>query len=214
MFISSPCVHVCPQAHPRELSRVTGSLLHFRALNNALNCARSDISYVRHALETVDIEDWQKIEDTVAANLSSATLRLAGALDGMIILANKLADPKFVPQSDMSFTRTQFIDIHLRSIQERMKVCRSVFDPLVSVQYADFWTVSDFWKHYFPYQPRPSHFTRDNLRDFQVELGNCASGPIMHDVIYPIFNGAADLLHHIATTNFPDCELNVVAALC
>lgn len=206
-MFSPPCAtyqawlthHFAPQACPSDLARhLPSPALHFRALNNALKCARNDIMYVRHALATVEDDQWPLVEDTVAASLSGATLRLGGALDGMVILENMHVDPTLDPKavSSMSFTRTKFKNVDLQTIQERMKELKSQEG---GAKYADFWTLADFWKHYFPYQPRPQESTGHGTRDFHINLGPNNSGPIMHDLIYPVFNGAVDIMHRLGS---------------
>ena len=188
------------QAKPCDLAtHMPGNAhLHLRALNNALGWARSDILFVRYALATVEDDEWPAWEDTVAARLSSATLRLGGVLDGLLVLANMHADPSFEPTRYTSFCSAPFPRQDLVHIKDELMNLKSMDSP-ESPEYADFWTIANFWKHYFPYQPRPSDFvvpgTRDTVRDIQVQLGRCKSGPIMRDLIYPVFQGSVRLVH-------------------
>lgn len=65
--------------------------------------------------------------------------------------------------------------------------------------HADVWSLVNFWKHYFPYQPRPSVFERSGCRDFKVALGDgLFSGPILSDLIVPAFNAVCGIMRHIS----------------
>ena len=190
------------QARPCDLaSGIPSKSLHLRSLNNALKIVRLELSYVVHALEAFDDMNWCLVEDTIAGNLSGGVLRLEGVMDGLSILQSSCP-----PSADMSFTRTPFDNIRLREIQERVKGLRSAAND--SGTYTDFWSLADFWKHHFPYQPRPSMYTRQNVRDFQINLGNgCKSGPVMHDIILPAFNGAVEIVHALTDTMLANLEL-------
>lgn len=213
--------HFDPQAHPRELARhVPSHALHLRAINNAFKCARNDILYVRHALAAEEDDTWAFVMDTVAACLSGATLRLAGGLDALVILENSHADPSFIPASSMTFCRTSFKNVAMQSIQEQMKALKSPTDEQIRdcrntqvVAYADFWTLADFWKHCFPYQPKPSVSEQQGLRDFVVNLHGGDSGPIMHDLIYPVFNAAVDIVHKLARVIGAPVDIDLVCPI-
>lgn len=114
---------------------------------------------------------------------------MEGLLDGLIILDQQ------TPAGNMSFTRTNFTSQQAAAVQTSMKQCESSQVQGVGA-YADFWSVADFWKHYMPFQPEPSEFGRERVRDFSVSLGNGeTSGPVVHDLIKPVFNGAVQLAH-------------------
>ena len=60
--------------------------------------------------------------------------------------------------------------------------------------YTDFWSLVNFWKHYMPYQPRPTAFDRESVRDFRVHLGDKAqSSLVLRDLVKPVFNCAVRL---------------------
>lgn len=60
--------------------------------------------------------------------------------------------------------------------------------------YLDFWTLAEFWRQYFPLQPRPREFLQSGVRDFQVLLtGDAKSGLVMRDLVIPVFNGASEI---------------------
>lgn len=70
---------------------------------------------------------------------------------------------------------------------------------------ATFWTISDFWKLYYPYLPRPSNFNK--VRDFSLNLGDGhLTGPILHDLIVPAFNGACEIARAIAAEEGLECQ--------
>ena len=156
MFVtqsSTSCMHTSRllQARPTDLSQTIASrLLHLRSLTGGLRHVRSGITYVLDALTRWDDSEWALVEDTVARDLSSATMFLAGVLDGLVIL-----DQQGAADNRTSFTRTLFASQQARDIQEGLRELKSVADSHQGV-YADFWTLADFWKHYFPYQPRPT----------------------------------------------------------
>lgn len=188
-----------PQAKAKDLAQqIPSRQLHFRSLGNALHHVRDGLAYVKDALQRWDDSEWPAVEDTVARELSSATMFLAGSLDGMVILEATLVGLE--PDARMSFERTPFSSMVLRSIQEDTKSARSSAhsnQPL----FADFWTLANFWKHYFPYQPRPSTFESSDgsVRDFCVAIGGgCSTGPIMRDLLVPTFNRACCIMRAIA----------------
>lgn len=165
-------------------SRECPQHVHFRAINQALRCVRSDISYVRHALETIEDCDWSHVQDTVASNLSTVTLRLAGCLDGLVVLENMHAEPSLAPTASMSFAEVKFKNANLREIQKKM------------MSFATFWTLTDYWRCYFPYEPKPEN--RNDVRDFFVSFDGNDSGPIVHELICSIFNGAVEIVRMLA----------------
>ena len=201
MFVtqsSTPWTHITPllQARPTDLGQTIASrLLHLRSLTGGLRHARSGITYVLDALSRWDDSEWTLVEDTVARELSSATMFLAGVLDGLVIL-----DQEGAADRTTSFTRTLFASQQARDIQEGLRELRSIADSGQEA-YADFWTLADFWKHYFPYQPRPIRFTRSGVRDFQIQLTTDAkSGPVLKDLIVPVFNGACQICSLLAAS--------------
>ena len=125
------------------------------------------------------------------------TMFLGGILDGMVILEAAMCGQE--PTLSMSFECSTFNNVELRSIQEETKKLKSTEHDGQAL-YADFWTLSNFWKHYFPYQPRPSLFDGDGgVIDFKVALGNsCMSGPVLHDLLVPTFNNACRIMSLIA----------------
>lgn len=65
--------------------------------------------------------------------------------------------------------------------------------------YAEFWGLSNSWKHYFPYMPSPSHFSGQRVFDFMVELGGGEkSGPVLYNIVIPVFNGAVQIAERVA----------------
>lgn len=93
----------------------------------------------------------------------------------------------------MNFRDTPLTDPVMRQIQEDMKAYKSSSRPGTGA-FAEFWGLANFWKHYFPYMPSPSHFSRQRVMDFMVELGGGEkSGPVLYDLIIPVFNGAVQI---------------------
>lgn len=189
-----------PQAKPSDLAlKIPSPQLHFRSLANALGHIRSNMVYVMHALQRWEDHEWPAVEDTVARELSSGTMFLGGVLDGMVILEAGLSGGG-QPAASMSFERTTFGDARLRAAQDAAKALKSTGregQPL----YADFWTLANFWKHYFPYQPRPTVFDRfGGVKDISVALGDGSnSGAVMRDLLVPTFNHACGMMRIIAT---------------
>lgn len=100
-----------------------------------------------------------------------------------------------------TFCRAYFHRPDLVTIQSQMKEyvsCSS--NNLDSQKLADFWTIVNYWKHYYPFLPRPSDFTIQNVRDFKINIGEGnETSPILKDLIIPIFNGACKNAQIIAT---------------
>lgn len=182
---------------PSEMAQqLPGKQLHVRALCNGLNNVRLSLSYVKNMLENRDTP-WYLVQDTVARELTIASMFLGGILDGCIIVAN-LTDSQGEKKQNIqywSFKNTPFHDKTLRQSQERINALRSHLKSDQAVT-ASFWSVVNFWKHYLPYQPLPSEFTRQGsvsstIHDFKLELGSDSqSGPVVHDLLIPAFNEA------------------------
>jgi hypothetical protein len=187
-----------PQAKAQDLAQqIPSSKLHFRSLANAVLHVRRSYAYVLDALQRWDDLEWPMVEDTVARELSSGTMFLGGAMDGMIILEASLSGMQ--PTAAMSFERSIFNTPALKDIQDKAKALKSSAMPNQPL-YADFWTLVNFWKHYFPYQPRPSLFVKSgDIRDIKVAIGSgCNSGPIFRDLLVPTFNLSCELLGKLA----------------
>ena len=155
---------------------------------------RDGLAYILTALHNFESE-WPYYDpDAAAHQLTVSTILLEGLLDGLIILG------KDKPSSSMSFYKTDLTNPDILSIQQHMRGLRS-HHPL-STTHADFWTIADFWKHYFPYMMLPTRVvssTNGNLMlaDYIIMLGegdNCKSGPIVNDIIVPMFNSTRQLL--------------------
>ena len=182
----------CPQAAPFELAlKLPGKAMHVRALCGGLSSVRSSLMYVKNMLEDWHMP-WDIVQDTVARELTMSSMFLGGILDGCVIAE---LPPNRAPSKTMSFFGTQFQDVDLRAIQVHVAALRSSDRDGQEVQ-ASLSTVINFWKHYLPYQPLPTEFTRgrmQSLRDFQLVLscdGEALSGPVLHDLLIPAFNAA------------------------
>ena len=58
-----------------------------------------------------------------------------------------------------------------------------------------------------PYQPRPAIFSRQNVKDYELQLGNNSkSGPIFTDLISPIFNGVVEIARAFALRHSLDAS--------
>jgi len=185
-----------PQATAVEIARASlpGPLLHLRSLCNALRRSRARLQYARESLSLED-HDFVQIEDTVAGALSDGVVGLEGAMDGFVMLDQP-------DQADLthglSFRGTHLTSQQMRAKQDELIDLKSSQWPGQGA-YVDFWAVADFWKHYMPYQPRPAIFIRQNVKDYELQLGNNSkSGPIFTDLIIPIFNGVVEIARAFA----------------
>eukprot|EP00798_Chlamydomonas_sp_ICE-L_P027577 gene27577-biopygen5012 len=206
------CTYAPPfQAGASELAlNLPGKVMHMRALCSGLASIRESLLYVKNALEDHDM-DWTIVQDTVARELTMASMFLGGVLDGCVIAVLPSRDNGFPPAPTrfVSFQGTTFKDAKLRDIQAEVNGLRSFAFEEQSVQ-ASLWTVINFWKHYFPYQLLPTEFSRGRLhtlRDFQLVLGGDPgipeskdslnskplSGPVVHDLLIPAFNAACGI---------------------
>lgn len=138
--------------------------------------------------------------------MSDGVVGLEGVLDGLVMLDQ--ADQAELTHR-MSFKVTQLQDQQMRAEQNQLMDLKSSEWPGQGT-YVDFWAIADFWKHYMPYQPRPSEFSRQGVKDYQLQLGNGSkSGPIFTDLIVPVFNGAVEiarlfaLRHNLDATYLP-----------
>ena len=191
-------LHERQQVNPVELSQhLPGQKLHLKSIATGLQYIRLDIMYAIHALTYYFSDDAPAYDQhTVARVLTSATVHLEGLLDGLVICSL----PAGIPATrNMNFRTTQFSDLQLQMIQERVKGLKS-FSKTNPTIYADFGTIAEFWKHYLPCLPLPKEFEERGL-DFQIDLGTGLSGPILRDLIIPVFNDACDIVefmsHHL-----------------
>ena len=197
------------QAKPVQLS-LPSRILHIRALCSGLFHVKQDLIFVLDSLQRFDDDsEWGLYEDKVAHELTAGTIILAGILDGLIMcyLFHN------TPDRSTSFCNTAFQRPDLRKIQQSINdlksmstsgSCLSSGGPssgsrCAGSRAANFWTISDFWKHYYPYLPRPSNFTVQRVRDFALNIGDGhLTGPVLLDLIVPAFNGACDIALAIA----------------
>ena len=187
------------QAKPQDLGKhIPSKLLHIKGLCFRLLEIQCDLRYVKHALGSYDDEEFDYYSNAIAHKMTSSTVLLGGVLDGLVFVG---LPPNVEPTRAMSFQHTQFLNANLNRIQEDIKALRSFKEESQS-QFADFWTISDFWKHYYPFHPPRSEFTRHRIRDFEINIGECNSGPIMHDLIIPTFNLACEIAVQLARDNF------------
>ena len=183
------------QAKPLELAAcLPGRVMHLRSLAQGLRFARNGIMHVMYSLAVFDDSDPSYDCVTVSADLTSATMFLQGVLDGRIFCE---LPPDIMPARSMNFQTQAFHARYLQAIQDRIREYKS-FDPQKRETYTNFWTIANFWKHCMKYQPRPEYFSRFGYYDFKVELGSGASGPVMRDLIIPVFNGACDIVENMS----------------
>jgi hypothetical protein len=181
------------QARPVDLSgRLPGRRLHLKSIAFGLQRIRANLIYSIHALQYFFSGDKPAFDhDTTSYMLSSSTILLQGLLDGLIICALEAGT---LPDQAMSFQRTPFAEQRLLDIQNTIKSLQSSHKTNTTC-YADFWTISNFWKHYLPCAPQPVQI--DNIFDYEIELGSGKSGPLIHDLIIPTFNGACKIVEII-----------------
>lgn len=184
-------------AKPVQLSlHIPSRILHIRALCSGLFRVKQNLIYVLDSLQRFEDSEWGIYEDKVAHELTAGTIILAGILDGLI-MCYLFHSPTLIHRST-SFCTTAFQRPDLQKIQQSIKDLKSISNS-ASSRHANFWTISDFWKHYYPYLPRPSNFTLQRVRDFAVNIGDGnLTGPILFDLIVPAFNGACDIALAIA----------------
>jgi hypothetical protein len=221
-----------PQVPPDVLAvRIPGHKMHLKALASGLRHVRSSIGYIVHMLNSG--EEWSMdVQDTVARELSSATMFLSGILDGLLLLELMKSDT-YGDHTRVDFQHTRFStsllrDEQLGALSKRSPSMPHIDDNTTHEQcfYVDFWSVANFWKHYFPYQPKPSWFDRQRVCDICIHFGGTGvsiidgkarrdcqknssmsrnhapsekSGPILRDLIIPVFNHACRIVHILAT---------------
>ena len=193
------------QAKPKELiPKISSRLLHIRSLCSGLKNIKDHLVVVLDALRRCDDSEWCLYEDKIAHKLTAGTILLAGILDGLVVCAGN-----HVIDKSTSFYTSNLHRPDLVTLQDEIKALSSG-----SSRYADFWTIVNFWKHYYPYQPRPSQFTREQVRDFSVNIGEGKStGPILHDLIVPTFNRACKIAIAIAGEEMLDTQYTISIAI-
>lgn len=196
------------QGRPAPLDIMSEKCAHIRSLANALKLVHTSIDYVKESLTCLD-DDWDTdMQYDIARELVTLTMLLSSTLDGLVQvdiheeMDITSIDPFYYDQKDATFLKTPLTNIRLRSLQEKCKEFKSyelerddhsgqkVMDQPVFI---DFWSITDFWKVYFPSNQTPQ-MLKNGIRDFYVGIWNeYKSGPIMHDLIIPTYNIAYEI---------------------
>lgn len=194
---------VYEQAKPSDLLLHNPSRkLHIRSLCSGLFYVRQHIEYVLQGLERWNDEEWCLYENRIAHELTVGTIILAGLLDGLIVCA--LSSSSVQSNRKTSFYNTNFHRPDLESLQSKIKNYKSSASANCE-RYADFWTIANYWKHYLPFQPRPSYFSIERVRDFKINIDEGQeTGPVLFDLIVPTFNDACKIAVEIAREEMLD----------
>ena len=179
------------QARPVDLSsRLPGKKLHLKSIASGLRRVRLNLMYCTQSLQYYFSADRHAYdEDAVSYTLRLLTVQLEGLLDGLIICG---LNTETSPDQTMSFQRTPFTNQRLLDIQTAVKGLHSAHSTNTT-SYANFWTIANFWRHYFPCSPRPIEI--GNLLDFEIDLRDGGkSGPLIHDLILPTFNHTCSIV--------------------
>lgn len=142
--------------------------IHLLSIKKLLNSVDHYIKYIQDAIRRWDDDEWRHVEDIVSEYLLNSVMTLDGILDSMVILDVRRSGVK--PVSSMSFKHTLFMNSTLRMMQSAYKNL-----------YADFSSLAQFWKHYFPYR---------QTRDLRVN-----GDPVFEDVIVPVYNLARSMMN-------------------
>jgi len=198
--------------------QIPGAALHLKSLDAAMSQVKTLLHFVSSDLQT---DDWEITkQENYGFHLSAGCSMLAGALDGMIIFEKlSLGESNL---GKLSFTQTKFSCEEAAIAQKQVKDLRSPREPVCKSQdlYVDFFSVTNFWKHYMPIPPLPKYFPQDQVFDFQLEFGGIGitvennlkvrasvtgmattlrgTGPIMHDLLMPAYDAACTILHILA----------------
>lgn len=215
-----------PQVAPEVLAQsITGDALHLRSLDAALRRAKCLLGFVAVHLQTD--QEWSvEWQETLGFHLSAACTMIAGALDGMAILASMRSD-NLTNLGTITFSNMAFSSLYAAREQTTLLELRSPRLPPQHSKtthnsqdvYVDFFSVTNFWKHYMPLPPLPKFFEKERVFDFQLEFGGigvtikkltvtaCAcgtgttnehSGPVLHDLLIPAYDCACNILHSLA----------------
>jgi hypothetical protein len=214
-----------PQVTSEALAeRIPGQESHLRSLDAALQRAKCLLRFVTVSLQSED--RWSpRSQETFGYHLSACSTMIAGALDGMMIVVSR--DRGVEQMGKVTFRNTPFPHNDWCAEQDAIMELRSPAKPPTESahlhgsqdMYVDFFSVMNFWKHYMPLPPPPKYFPEEKIFDFQLEFGGVGvtidngkvttsgrgrgtecetSGPIIHDLIIPTYNGACRLLHSLA----------------
>jgi hypothetical protein len=121
-------------------------------------------------------------------------------------------------ESDTKLQREQDVIKNLRSPESPPADSIDLYES--QNMYVDFFSVTNFWKHYMPLPPQPMFFEQQRVFDFRLDFGGAGvtidnkskvrlastgsqtnnehSGPILHDLIIPVYNSAQKMLHILA----------------
>ena len=185
------------QVSPCNLAKVNipSQQVHLKALINSFNHVWDGMFDTKHMLmlSMFPLSD-ETNHEQFTSDLVSSVLRLQGLLDGLMILWHG-------PDSNITFYSRSFRDHKMDHIREQMLALKTV--PGTSNEsthtelYADFWSIANLWKHYFPYTLLPKCKGTRLLHDVYVNLDETQeSGPLMYDIFVPMYNLTRQLLEH------------------
>ena len=179
------------RVHVVELARnLPDKKDHLRSIAVGLAEIHASLRYCIRCLECFESQDLRLYDlDAMAEKMTTATVRLEGLLDAIVICEH----PSDISlKSSINFFRTDLTARDIRRNQDSIRELRS-FSTTNRDTYVDLWGVADFWKHYLPWTPRPVQFD-GGYYDIQINLADGHSGPLLHDLIVPAFNGACRIV--------------------
>ena len=145
--------------------------LHLKALIHSFNNVWYGLYWTKHSLmlytfpEAATSDTDTDYHETFAHELVTSVVLLQGLLDGLMILSEGAAP-------DVNFHSRNFCDHKMRDIRKQMMMLKSVGDETRPELYADFWGITNFWKHYFPYTLLPTCRGSRSIHDVYVKLGD------------------------------------------
>ena len=184
----SPCELATVGIHSRQL--------HLKALINSFDQVWEGMVWAKHLLVLYAYPFNDSIQpthhDEFAKHLTTSVILLEGLLDGLMIL------DKTHPSRRITFQNSRFeTSSVMRLIQIQMLGLKSVGKG--SELYTDFWSIANFWKHYFPYTLLPTSKGARVLHDVYVPLDEVVTtGPLMYDIFIPMYNCTQALLHEMS----------------
>lgn len=182
------------QVTPCELATIGihSRQLHLKALINSFDQVYDGLVWTKHLLVLYSFpfnDDMKPTHhDEFAKYLTTSVILLEGLLDGLMIL------DKGRPSRNVTFQNSRFkTSPVLLLIQQQMLELKSVGEG--SEIYTDFWSIANFWKHYFPYMMLPTSKDARLIHDVYVPLSEViTSGPLMYDIFVPMYNCTRALL--------------------
>jgi len=197
------------------LKPVAKDILCINSLDAALRQVKNLFRYIVVSLGKGK-DRFTNYQKGVGFHLAAGCSMLAGVLDGMAFLDHDdsctAADNINVAFNSMTFSSPDAAEV-----QKRIQNLRSPRKASENQAHADFFKIAEFWNKFMPLLPVCHYFPERRLYDLRLELNDDGfenaesatcdfSGPIVHDLLIPTYDGACNILHILAEQRGVDID--------